>query len=168
MPRKLNSIHTGLLLLLSFFVLSACGEKTQKMDAPSEEFAFRKEGDLRILQAETDSVLMRLDIEIADTEYETQTGLMYRKDMESEQAMLFVFESSGLHSFYMKNTLIPLDLLFVDEDLRIVTIHENARPLDESGIPSRVPVKYVLEIKAGMSDLWGVAQGDRIQYEKTP
>lgn len=169
MPRKSRPILWPFCLLLSMILLAtACGEKNQKMDTPPEDISFSKEGELQLLQSETDSVLATLDIEIADTEYETQTGLMYRREMEPTQAMLFVFEDQALHSFYMKNTLIALDLLFVDEDLRIATIHRNATPLDESGIPSRVPVKYVLEVRAGMSDRWGVQEGDRIEYQKVP
>ncbi len=82
--------------------------------------------------------------------------------------MLFVFEEEGPHSFYMKNTLIPLDIIFIDKDLKIVSIQRNASPLDESGIPSGGPVQYVLEINAGLSDLWGLGVGDHIRYESIP
>jgi uncharacterized membrane protein (UPF0127 family) len=92
---------------------------------------------------------------------------MYRRDMAPSQGMLFIFDSPGLHSFYMKNTLIPLDLLFIDEDLRVATIHKDAQPLDESGIPSRVPVQYVLEVRAGLAERWGVSEGDKIRFERS-
>jgi uncharacterized membrane protein (UPF0127 family) len=64
--------------------------------------------------------------------------------------------------------VISLDILFIDKDLRIVNIHENAKPLSEEGIPSAGPVQYVLEINAGMSNRWRLGIGDRIRYEKLP
>ena len=157
-----------LLLLFSVLILHSCRDKA---DAPLEtekEIRFEKEGELEILQAETDSLLVRLDIEIADTPYETQTGMMYRREMAPDQGMLFVFEAPGMHSFYMKNTLIALDILFIDADLRIATIHKNAQPLDESGIPSRVPVQYVLEVPAGQADRWGLSEGNIIRFDRIP
>jgi uncharacterized membrane protein (UPF0127 family) len=87
---------------------------------------------------------------------------MYRDKIENNQGMLFVFKQSEPHSFYMKNTLIPLDLLFIRSDSTIARIAQNARPLDESSIPSGEPVQFVLEIKAGMSRAWGLNTGDRI------
>ncbi|MDX1314007.1 MAG: DUF192 domain-containing protein, partial [Eudoraea sp.] len=114
----------------------------------------------------TDSLLTRLDIEIAESDYEIQTGLMYREKMETTQAMLFIFPDVAFHSFYMKNTLIPLDIIFIDEGLNIVNIKANASPLDESGIPSGLPVQYVLEVNAGLTESWGVKLGDRIVFAK--
>lgn len=143
----------------------SCGEEPKK-SIETRAVQFIKEGELRILRAETDSVLVSLDIEIADSEYETQTGLMYRKEMKTNRGMLFVFEEEALHSFYMKNTLIPLDILFIDQELKIATIQRNAPPMNDRSIPSEVPVQYVLEVNAGMCDQWGVQPGDRIRYDK--
>jgi uncharacterized membrane protein (UPF0127 family) len=66
----------------------------------------------------------------------------------------------------MKNTLIPLDILFIRSDHSIANIARNAQPLDESGIPSAGPVQYVLEIKGGLSDRWGLREGDRVEFER--
>ena len=162
--RLLRSILPALILLLG---ISGCRE-TPRNNLDSTPVAFTKEGELRILESDSDSALVSLEIEISSTDYEIQTGLMYRKDMEDRQAMLFVFPEAAPHSFYMKNTLIPLDILLIDKALEIVRIHRNASPLDESGIPSGGAVQYVLEVKAGMSDRWGVSEGDRIEYKKDP
>lgn len=169
MRTDLNAIRRIpiLLLFLAIFIGGGCkdeGEKSLGTDA----ITFKKEGELSVLDAGTDSTLISLDIEIASTDYEVQTGLMYRKDMADNQGMLFVFGEEAPHSFYMKNTLIPLDILFIDRDLTIVKIHRNAQPLNEAGIPSGGPVQYVLEVKAGMSDRWGLQEGDRILYKKSP
>lgn len=165
MARSAKYLSLFILLITVAFTLGSCGEETKKsMD--TDTVAFRMEGQLQIVQSETDSVLARLDIEIADTEYETQTGLMYRDSMDPGHGMLFVFDSPALHAFYMKNTEIPLDIIFIDEDLRIATIHANANPLDEGSISSEVPVQYVLEVNAGLSNTWGLQPGDRIRYNK--
>jgi len=160
---------SGLCFLLGSFSLLwlGCREEGSK-SIEREPITFQKEGVLKILRAETDSTLVVFDIEIADTPYEIQTGMMYREDMEQQQGMLFVFEEIGPRSFYMKNTLVALDILFIDENSKIIRIQRNAKPLNEGSIPSGGPVKYVLEIKAGMSDRWALQEGDLIQYENTP
>ena len=152
--------------LMSFF-LSGCKEDPSSI-IDGTPITFTKEGELEILKSESDSILASLDIELAQTDYEIQTGLMYRKSMEDTQGMLFIFQEEEPHSFYMKNTLIPLDILFIDKDLKIVNIQRNTTPLSERGIPSSGPVQYVLEINAGLSEQWQLAAGDRIRYEKSP
>lgn len=149
-------------------LLGSCGETPSGTPVQTETVSFSREGILELLQQGTDSVLVQLEIELAETDYETQTGLMYRQAMADRQGMLFVFETPALHSFYMKNTLIPLDILFINDQLEVVTIRKNAQPLDETGISSGVPVQYVLEVKAGLADRWGVTPGDRIRYRKDP
>ena len=154
-------------LVGSSLLLMATGcQEEKKNPIKTENISFTKEGELQILRADTDSVLADLDIEIAETDYETQTGLMYRESMEDTQAMWFVFDSEAMHSFYMKNTLLPLDILFVNAELEIVTVAKNAQPLDEAGISSWLPVRYVLEIKAGLADKWGVSQGDHVRFSR--
>ena len=149
-------------------LLGSCGETPSGTPVQTEAVSFSREGTLELLQQGSDSVLVQLEIELAETDYETQTGLMYRQAMTDRQGMLFVFETPAMHSFYMKNTLIPLDILFINDQLEIATIRKNAQPLDETGISSGVPVQYVLEVKAGLADRWGVTAGDRIRYRKDP
>ena len=108
----------------------------------------------------------RLDIELAENDYEQETGLMYRNTMKSNQGMLFIFEDNRPRSFYMKNTKIPLDLLFINDENKVVSIKENARPLDEQSLPSGKPAKYVLEINAGLVQQWNVKAGDSVSYRK--
>ncbi|QRM87942.1 DUF192 domain-containing protein [Lacinutrix sp. WUR7] len=149
-------------ILCATLFLSAC--KEQKRDIEPIEVSFNKEGDLTIYKAATDSIVTRLDIEIADTDYDVQTGLMYRNSMQENQAMLFVFPSMRERFFYMKNTRIPLDLIYLDNDKHIVSFQENAVPFDEASLPSKVPAQYVLEINAGLAEKWLLEVGDRIEY----
>ena len=132
----------------------------------TEPVVFKKEGELNIIKQKIDSLLTTLDIEIAETEYETQTGLMYRASMESNQGMLFIFPEERMHSFYMKNTEIPLDLIFIKADSTVASFQENAAPYDESGLSSQVPVKYVLEVNAGLAEKWLLEVGDKIDFKK--
>ncbi len=106
------------------------------------------------IQAESISVLTQkgtipYSVEIADTPALQQQGLMYRKSMSQNKGMVFAFEKPKFISMWMKDTYIPLDMLFVDEKGVIRHIHENAHPLDETVISSPIPVKYVIELNAG-------------------
>src|SRR5690606_26204634 len=114
-----------LLPILILTLVISCKESEKKI-IKTTTVEFKKEGSLQILQQETDSLLVRLDIEIADNEYETATGLMYRSSMEPEQGMLFVFEDVAMRSFYMKNTEFPLDIIFLDNEKRIASFQKNA------------------------------------------
>lgn len=162
-----KTVMRGFMSLVCIFLSLAGCKETQKSPLDTTPVTFSKEGELQIFNTDTDSVRVTLDIELAQTEYEIQTGLMYRDSMGEKQGMLFIFQEEAPHSFYMKNTLIPLDILFIDKDFTIVNIQRNATPLNEDGLPSAGPVQYVLEINAGLSDRWNVVPGDRIRYETT-
>ncbi|RPI79612.1 MAG: DUF192 domain-containing protein [Desulfobacteraceae bacterium] len=107
------------------------------------------------------------NVEIAQTETERSRGLMYRKALDPQAGMLFVYPDQKFRTFWMKNTLIALDLIFIDTKKRIVHIHPNAIPMDETNIPSQFPAQYVLEVNAGMAKQCGLNKGDRVKI-KTP
>lgn len=148
-------------LLVVLFVFTAC--KKHKKPIKQTEILFKKEAELTIYKS--DSTQVHLDIEIAKTSFEIETGLMYRDHMETNEGMLFVFDDVAPRNFYMKNTKIPLDLIFIDASKKIVSFQKNAKPLDESSLPSVVPAKYVLEINAGLVEKWVVSIGDSIGYK---
>ncbi len=149
----------------SFIIFVSC-KKDAKRVIKTETVTFTKEGTLTIYKAQTDSVLVRIDIEIAETDYETETGLMYRKSMDENQGMLFVFPDIRQHFFHMKNTEFGLDIIFLDENLKIASFHENAKPYDEKLLSSQVPVNYALEINAGLSKKWLLEIGDKVEFNK--
>ena len=142
----------------------SCKENKRQSISITKEITFKKEGELFLKKVTTDSVFKTLDIEIAETEYETQTGLMYRHMMESHQAMLFIFKKEQPRSFYMKNTEFPLDIIYINKKKEIVRIQKNAKPFDNKSLPSSLPVLYVLEINGGLSDSWGINLGDSIEW----
>ncbi|MDG1730283.1 MAG: DUF192 domain-containing protein [Algibacter sp.] len=149
-------------LCFSLFFLSCKNDKTV---IKQTEVTFTKEGELTIFKT-SDSTKVSLDIEIADTDFDIQTGLMYRNSMKTSQGMLFVFNDETERFFYMKNTKIPLDLIFVNANQKIVSFQKNAQPFDESSLPSNAPAKYVLEINAGLVDTWGITVGDKVDFTK--
>lgn len=162
----MNRIFIVISVFATLVLFYSCKENKKQSFSITKEITFNKEGELFLKKAKTDSVFKILDIEIAETEYETQTGLMYRKSMEDNQAMLFIFEEEQPKSFYMKNTEFSLDIIYVNRDKEIVSVQKNAKPLDNTSLPSNVPVLYVLEIKGGLSDSWGVKKGDFIEWIK--
>ncbi|NNF81854.1 MAG: DUF192 domain-containing protein [Flavobacteriaceae bacterium] len=152
------------LVLGAVLLLSSCKQESQKVMQPIK-IKFRKDGDLKVYEARTDSVKAQFSIEIADDEYERQRGLMDRKSMENDQGMLFIFPDNTLRSFYMKSTYIPLDIIYIGSDKTIVSFQKNARPLDESSLPSNVPAQYVFEINGGLSDQLDIKVGDSVDYK---
>ena len=151
-------------VVLIVFIFFSCKEEQKTITTPQQDISFTKEGELKLYKKTTDSVIATLAIEFARSDYETQTGLMYRKSMTNEQAMLFLFEDEQPRSFYMKNTLIPLDIIYLNKDKAIVSIQKNAKPLNEASLPSKKPAKYVLEVNAGLSDVWNLSEGDYIDF----
>lgn len=158
----LKTLVVSLLLL----VFSNCKNEKTTTSNDKVEVSFTKEGILHLKKANTDSIIKTLDIEIAEDEYETQTGLMYRTQLGTNQGMLFIFPGEQMRSFYMKNTKIPLDIIYIDESFQIVSFQKNAKPFDETSLPSEAPAKYVLEINAGHSDEWQLEVGDKIDFRR--
>jgi uncharacterized protein len=107
-----------------------------------------------------------LTLEVASTPVTQTQGLMYRTDLAPDSGMLFVFDSTAPRTFWMQNTYIPLDVLFLDEDLFIVKIHSNTKPNQISEVySSEVPVKYGLETNGGWAEAVGLEEGDQIILE---
>ncbi|MBN1271237.1 MAG: DUF192 domain-containing protein [Candidatus Aminicenantes bacterium] len=105
--------------------------------------------------------------ECAVTEAERALGLMYREKIESDQGMLFIFSREGIYSFWMKNMVIPLDILWLDKNKRIVHIAENVPPCRKVPCPSygpSIPAMYVLELKAGSAKEHGLKLFQRIEF----
>ena len=102
------------------------------------------------------------EVEIADDDRETQLGLMFRRSMADDEGMLFDFGDEELRSFWMRNTYIPLDMLFIRADGTIDSIAERTTPLSDKSVPSKGPVRYVLEINGGLSDTLGIEAGDKV------
>ncbi|MFP1645040.1 DUF192 domain-containing protein [Pontitalea aquivivens] len=108
----------------------------------------------------------RFAVEIADDAAERAQGLMGRERMPAGAGMLFIYDRPEPVAFWMKNTPLPLDLLFIDETGRVVHLHENAVPFDETPLPSGTPVLMVLEINGGLARRIGIAPGAVIAHPR--
>jgi uncharacterized protein len=126
-------------------------------------YKFKKEGELTFVDS-IGNPIIKIDIEIADNDYERQLGLMNRQSMEEMQGMLFIFLREEIQSFWMRNTLFSLDILFINSQKEIVTIHKNTQPLSEQSYPSSKPAIYVLEVNAGFCDRHNVKPGDKVYW----
>ncbi|WP_374633948.1 DUF192 domain-containing protein [Ferrovibrio sp.] len=106
----------------------------------------------------------RFRVELADTDNSRSRGLMFRTQMAADAGMLFDFKTEQMVSFWMRNTLIPLDMLFIKADGTILNIHQRAIPRDETGINSLGPVRAVLELNGGATSRLGIKAGDRVDH----
>ncbi len=105
-----------------------------------------------------------IQVEVARTREDWQKGLMFREKMAPHEGMLFWGEFERPQSFWMKNTLIPLDIIYISKDKRIVSIIKNAEPLSEVPRPSEGPALHVLEVIGGTSDKFKWKKGDRVEF----
>lgn len=106
----------------------------------------------------------QFSVEVVDTPQTRGQGLMFRTDLPRSAGMLFVFERAEPVAFWMRNTPLPLDMLFFTEQGELDTLHENAVPFDETPIPAAGDIKFVLEINGGMSALLGIGVPTRLSH----
>lgn len=103
-------------------------------------------------------------VEVMRNDEQRARGLMFRREMAADRGMLFDFKTEQPVAFWMKNTYIPLDMIFIDSKGMIVNIAENTEPLSERSVPSVKPVLGVLEVNAGVSRRLGIKAGDRVEH----
>jgi uncharacterized membrane protein (UPF0127 family) len=144
-----------LFLLLSFFVLSL---------APLGPAGRLIAADLQYLEITSKNGVHVFAVEMAVTPEQQANGLMFRRELPEGQGMLFDFGHEQPTSFWMKNTYIPLDMIFIRGDGRIARIAENTVPLSESLVSSGGPVRAVLEVIGGTAKKLGIAPGDRVAH----
>lgn len=143
-PYSVVSLFTGLAVLTASGAQAACSE-----DAVSLR------GDFGQAQ---------FSVEVADDPAERAQGLMFVEQMGTMEGMLFVYDTPQSVSFWMRNTLIPLDMVFVDENGVVRSIHSMAQPLDETPIFGGEGIQFVLEINGGMAERLGLSVGDEMQH----
>jgi uncharacterized membrane protein (UPF0127 family) len=110
-------------------------------------------------------------VEIPETRAQMEYGLMNREHLDSDKGMLFIFEKDGEYPFCMKNTLLPLDIIWINSNQSIVYIKKNAQPCTQDYCPSIYPrenARYVLEINGGLCDKYGINVGDKVNISYMP
>lgn len=135
-------------------------------DDRRDEIEFTKEGQLTFFDRENHQFIKTIDIEIAEGEYETALGLMYRYSMSDSAGMLFIMDKEEPKNFWMKDTYISLDIIYLNKNLEIVTIQKYTQALSEQSIPSYKKAKYVIEVNAGFCDKLNIEEGDTVSYER--
>ena len=116
------------------------------------------------LEVVTPNGRTRFFVEVADDDAERERGLMFRKEVPPDRGMLFDFKTPRPVAFWMKNTLIPLDIIYIKADGTVLSIARNTTPLSETPIPSGGPVVGVLELAGGRAEQIGLMPGDRIEH----
>lgn len=162
----IHYIVVFLMLSLGGYFLFVGGNKESRTSESTlgyKQFDFRHDGELTF-QASDGKFISQIEIEIADDAVERAVGLMYREKMKENQGMLFIFPREEFQSFWMKNTVLPLDIVFVNKKNEIVTIHHNTTPFSEDSLPSTEPAIYVVEVNAGYMLRHGIKEGDKISW----
>ena len=158
-------MHRILLLTAAAAALIGCSAETQSAGAPPVAARTSPAGlDLIPLEIRSGSRTHRFTVEVARTSEEQAQGLMNRKALAPDAGMLFPFSPARPASFWMKNTLIPLDMIFVRSDGSIARIAANTVPLSLAGVGVEEPVAAVLEIPGGRSAQLGIREGDRVTW----
>ena len=123
--------------------------------------ASAQEGPQKLAQVRLNAGIHNINAELASTPQQREIGLMFRTAMPANDGMLFAFEQPAQQCFWMRNTLIPLDMIFVRQDGTIARI-ATAQPLDETTVPSGEPISMVIEIRGGRAAELGIAEGDKV------
>ncbi len=159
----------GLAAIALFILLQFNGNSKTKKKVKAIQgytaFDFTKHGELTFNTSDN-KFLAKIDIEIADDAQERETGLMYRDKMKMNQGMLFIFPAQEYQSFWMHNTQLPLDMIFVNKNLEIVTIHKDTTPFSDQTYPSTKPALYVVEVNAGYCDMNNISVGNKIVWRR--
>ena len=157
---KLKSAALIIALLLTCAAIWTCVADTTT--APSTNPATKKlepPDDMHFDSTTLDLKGKPFTIEIANSDARTQRGLMYRKSMPADHGMLFIFDEPAKLSFWMKNTQIPLDIIFLDKNCKVLEVQAR-KPLDETGGGPDAPAQYVIELNVGRAGEIGLKPGD--------
>ncbi len=136
----------------------------EKIEKKRHEPPFKKEGVLYIEENSEMDTLAIIEIEIADTPEDIRQGMMYRTRLEANHGMFFLFDGERERSFWMKNTILSLDILFINASGRIVHIAEHTIPYSKDPIPSIYPAQFVLEVNAGFCREHGITAGHIVHF----
>lgn len=174
MNRLMKQVGTGLLLLAAAgFIALQVGPACQRQEAGSVqdhgvektreayEPPFTQEGVGAFISASTEDTLRKYRVEVAERPDEVQYGMMYRKHMDEDMAMVFLMGEETQQSFWMHNTYVSLDIVFVNRKGNVVSIQENCTPLTDTPRPSEGPANVVVEVPGGTAQRIGLKAGDR-------
>lgn len=157
-----NALAIFLFVALLF---SACNaeKENSKAETPSRGRVVETETTVTFL-SEAGEAVKQLQVAVADEPMERNQGLMDVREMPENVGMLFIFEENNPKSFYMANTLIPLDIMYVNSDSVIVRIYQNTTPFSSEPLPSGAPAQFVVETNGGYSIAHGITEGMKVRF----
>jgi uncharacterized protein len=157
----ISSAVITIALIIIFMPKNNVTDTTASPAAPM----FKKQGECTLMHRD-EKPIVSIDIEIADDDSKREIGMMGRPVMDEHQGMLFVFEQEFMASFWMKNCILSLDMIFIDKLGQIVTICKNTTPFSEQSYSATSLTLLVLEVNAGFTDKYGIKEGDRIIWKR--
>lgn len=160
---KLNKLFISAVFL--FFVLSSCNENkhSRSNDSYYNGRVVVAEQSVYFLDTELNEI-SSVEVQISDDVMERSQGLMDVRELPENYGMLFIFDTEEPLSFWMANTPLPLDIMYVNSDSVIVSIYHSTTPFSEKGLPSGVPAQYVVETNGGYAINYGIEEGYRIRF----
>ena len=161
---KLNlKLNSSLLLIISVVLLSNCKEEQPKPNPQPKGISVVTESELTFMDLEGDSITT-IGISIADLPEERNQGLMDVYNLPENVGMLFIFDDVMNRSFWMANTPLPLDIMYVGNDSTIVRIYQSTTPFSQTSLPSEAPARFVVETNGGFSLTHGISEGMKIKF----
>lgn len=158
------SARALLFILLMPLLTVGCtdGGNQNRGESPA---TFQKEGVLTFYRANGDT-LKTIDVEIADTDAERERGLMRQRSLGYGRGMLFIFEETNQNGMWMKNTPLPLDIVFVAPDSQVINIARRTTPFSQETIEPEAPKKFVVEVRAGFANRFGLTDSTRVKWTR--
>jgi len=171
-PKQSSPLHRlyiglGLLIVavIAVLLILLLPDKKSVVQDENSSYRFEKHGTASFLDNKGNQICT-FDIEIADTIEKQTIGLMYRDSLATNQGMLFPYDNEEIRSFWMKNTYLPLDIIYISADSSIVSIAANTTPFNEEALQSEAPAQFVLEINAGLSAGLNLQPGVKFSYHR--
>lgn len=165
MPLQVRSLLAGSPTPVLAICLMLCACSPSKRSTPEADPAQPRAAAPQMTIETAGGRALTVTVEVARTDAEHQRGLMFRQSLEPDHGMLFVFDETAPHAFWMKNTLIPLDMIFIDGADEVTGIVESAEPQTSTPRIAGGPSRYVLEVAGGWCAAHGVSVGDRVRFD---
>lgn len=159
LPRSL--LIVGLASLIAF----GCTDGSDQSGNEASR-GLQEEGTLAFLQPNGDT-LKTITIDIADSDTERQRGLMRQRSLGFERGMLFIFDEVDEGGMWMKNTPLPLDIVFIAPDSQVINVARRTTPFSEKTVEPDAPRKFVVEVRAGFADRFGLTDSTRVRWTRT-
>lgn len=165
MNRSVYFFYLNLIIAL-FLVITSCGEDNRQIENQVEENARELEfaAEVSFINNQSDTI-STVKAAVADDNDSRSEGLMNVTELPTDSGMLFIFENNQARSFWMANTPLPLDIIFVNSDMEIVRIHRNTQPYSQRSIQSEAPARFVIEVNAGYTLEHDIRDGMNVAFE---